>query len=219
MSLVELQATVEGYRAEAGQLADEFTRVHAQVKDDPNLTPTGKRERLEPLHAELTEQMSALRAREKSAIKAEKEKLERRVFGLSPSASNDPAKVVSYRDAQARVRELEDGDDAAELYESAKRSGDNILATAVLERALVRGWSSIKDDFLERNTAARRDLDDLAALAKYGENSLFNVGYYMPPSLDIPHSAGMPSVQPPLHSRNEPRGVRPLPADFGTGGW
>ena len=208
MSLEALQAEVEGYRTEAGELAEEFSRVHAEVADDPNLTVVGKRERLEPLHHQVTEQMSALRAREKAAVKTEKEKLERRVFGLSPSASSDPAKVVSFRDAQARARELEDSDEAAELYESAKRSGDNILAAAVVEKALVRGWSSIKEDYLERNTTARDDLDDLAALAKYANNGLFNVAHYMPPSLNLPFAAGFPDTQ--MHRHGSPQRVPAL---------
>lgn len=216
MSLSELHAEVEGYRAEAGQLTEEFTRVHAEVADDPNLTPVGKRERLEPLHREVTEQISALRAREKAAVKSAKEQLERRVFGLSPSAANDPARVVSFRDAQSRARQLEDSDEAAELYQSALRSGDNILATAVLEKALVRGWSSIKEDFLERNTAARGDLDDLAALAKYEDNSFLNLTHYMPPSLNLPHSAGFQRLGGQTTAAT-PAGARPLRNGFGTG--
>jgi hypothetical protein len=204
MSLEDLQAEVQSYRDQAGELSEEFTRVRAQIESDPSLTTTGKRDHLEPLHAEVVEKISALRAREKAAVKTEKERLERRVFGLSGSASSNPTNIVSFRDAQSRARQLEDRDDAEEVYQSALRSGDNILATAVLERALVRGWTSIKEDFLERNAAARGDLDDLAALAKYSENSLMNIGHYMPPSLDLPYPAGMPHV-PPLNTRREPR--------------
>jgi len=207
VSLEELHAEVAGYRAEAGRIAEEFTQTHVRVANDPNLTTTGRREQLEPLHQQITEQISALHTREKAAVKAAKEKIERRVFGLSPSASSDPAKVVSFRDAQARARDLEDSRDAAELYESAKRSGDNILAAAVLEKALIRGWSTIKDDYLERNTTTREDLEDLAALAKYTNNSLLNLMHYAPPSLDLPWPSGFPDV-PALHSRNEPQGVK-----------
>lgn len=214
MSLETLHTEVQGYRDHAGQLAEDFNRTHAQVESDPNLTATGKREHLEPLHREVAEQMRALCAREKAAVKAEKERLERRVFGLSPSSSGNPASIVSYRDAQSRTRQLDDPDEAADLYESAKRSGDNILATAVLERALVRGWPAIKEDFLERNTAARADLDDLAALAKYSDNSLFNVAHYMPPTLNLPFPSGMPAV-PPLNTIREPQATS-LPPDFGA---
>lgn len=216
MSLETLQTEVEGYRAEAGQLAEESSRVHAEVEADAGLTVAGRREKLEPLHRDVTEQISALHAREKAAVKSAKEKLERRVFGLSPSASSDPAKIGSFRDAQARARQLEDSDDAADLYESAKRSGDNILAAAVLERALVRGWPKIKDDYLESHATTRGDLDDLAALAQYSNNGFANIIHYMPPSLNLPYPSGMPEV-PPLNSISKTQGVRPLREGFGTG--
>lgn len=208
-ALPDLQAEIEGYRTEAGELAENFTQYHAQVEADPNLSLTGKREQLEPRHAEVTEQITALRNREKSAVKQAKENLERRVFGLSPSASSDPAKVVSFRDAQARAREMEDSDEAEEIYNSALRSGDNILAAAILEKALVRGWSKIKADYLERHTTTRNDLDDLESLAKYQNNSLLNVGHYMPPSLNIPRPAGFQNIGGHT-AASPPRGVADL---------
>lgn len=204
-SLPDLQTEVEGYRAEARQLAEEFAQRQAEVADNPNFTPAGKREHLEPYHFEVCDQIRALMAREKAAVKGAKEKLERRVFGLAPAASSDPARIVSYRDATARARQLEDADEAEEIYQSALRSGDQVLAAAVLERALVRGWSKIKADYLERNPTTRSDLDDLAALAQYEHNSLLNAAHYMPPSLDLPHSAGFPDTR--LHTHAKPQGV------------
>lgn len=208
MSLEALHTEVEGYRNEAGELAEEYSRTHAEISGDPGLTTEGKRERLAPLHAQVAEQMSALRAREKTAVKAEKEKLERRVFGLSASASADPAKIDSFRKAQTLARELNDSDEAAELYESAKRSGDNILAAAVLEKALIRGWSSIKEDYLQRNTTTRDDLDDLTALARYSDNGLAITAQYMPPSLNLPFAAGFPNTQ--MHKHGTPKRVASL---------
>lgn len=196
MSLAELQTEVEGYRAEAGRLAEEYAARQAEVADNPNFTPAGKREHLEPYHYEVVEQIRELREREKSAVQAAKETLERRVFGLSPAASSDPARIVSYRDAAARVRQLEDADEAQEIYQSALRSGDQVLATAVLERALVRGWGSIKRDFLSRNAGVGRDLDDLEALAKYDNNRLANVAHYMPPSLSVDRPVSIPIAAP-----------------------
>jgi hypothetical protein len=208
MSLEALYAEVEGIRTEAGHLAEEYSRVHAEVIADPSLTAVGRRERLEPLHREMTEQVGALHAREKAAVKSAKEKLERRLFGLSPAASSDPARVVSFRDAQSRARELEDKDDAEQIYQSALRSGDDVLATAVLEKALVRGWSSIKADFLERNAGTRNELDDLAALAKYANNGLAAAVNYMTPPLNLPHAAGFPDTR--LNTRREPQSAPPL---------
>ena len=194
MTLAALHAEVADYRAQAGELAEEFSRIHAEVVADDNLTPTGKRERLEPLHQEVTEKMGALHKQEKAAVRGLKEALERNVFGLSPTASTDANQVVSYRDAATLARTLEDSEAATELYEQATRSGDTTLATAVMERAMVRGWSSVTNDYLERHPSTRRDLEDLTALAQYSENPLAVTAQYLPPSLNLPHSAGFPKL-------------------------
>lgn len=217
MSLTDLQVEVETYRAAAGQLTEEFTRTHEQVAADRTLTDEGKWEQLEPLHAETTEQINDLRLREKTAVTNFKERLERRVFGLSPAAANDPARIVSFRDATARARQLEDEDEAAEIYQSALRSGDQVLATAVLERAMVRGWASIKKDFLSRNPTTRSDLDDLAALAKYTDNAFAALVHYVPPQLNLKRPVGAPSNAAGLFAIDQPSGPRPLREGFGTG--
>ncbi|OFJ55179.1 hypothetical protein [Mycolicibacterium grossiae] len=206
MSIEALQAEVQSYRTEAGQLSEDFARTHAEVENDRNLSAAGRRQKLEPLHRDVTEKISALHAREKAAVQGMKEKLERRLFGLTTAAASDPARVVSFRDAQSRARQIEDSDDAQEIYQSALRSGDDIMATAVLERALVRGWSNIKQDYLSRNASARSDLDDLAALAKYTENGFANLINYVPPQLNLPHPSGFPDV-PPEPNRMAPPGT------------
>lgn len=211
MSLADLYREVSGYREQAGALAEEFTRTHDEVSRDRNLSAIGRREQLEPLHAETTAKISELHHREKAAVKAAKEKLERRVYGLSPSASTDPARIVSYRDAAARARQLENSDDAAELYESAKRSGDDILATACVERAMVRGWTAVTDDYISTRPSVRTDLDDLAALAKYSDNTFAATINYVPPSLNLPHPAGFPRLGGQTTHAPAP-GARELPA-------
>lgn len=210
MTLADLHTEVESYRTEAGQLADDYTRTHAEITSDPNLTATGQREHLEPLHQQTAEKMHALHAREKAAVKTYKENIERRLYGLSPSASNDPAKLVSYRDAQTRARQLDHSDDAAELYESAKRSGDTILAAAILEKAMVRGWTTITNDYIERHPTTRNDFDDLASLAKYTDNSLAITAQYMPPSANLPRrSAGFQQLGDRT-AHGQPKGVPDL---------
>lgn len=80
-----------------------------------------------------------------------------------------------------------------------------------MEKALVRGWSTIKDDYLERNTTTRADLDDLddlTALARYSNNGLASTVNYIPPSLNLPFAAGFPNPQ--LHTRGTPQGVPAL---------
>lgn len=218
MSIEDLHTEVQGYRDQAGRLAEDFARLHSEIESNPSLTVEGKREQLEPQHAEVVERIQALHAREKSAVKTEKERLERRLFGLTATASNSSDSIASFRDAQARANKLEDQGEADEMYRDAIISGDKILSTAILKKAISRGWSSIKEDFLDRNTAARGDLDDLAALTKYTDNGFLNIMHYMPPSLNLPHSSGFPKLKP-LHSSGQPQGVRALREFFGTDVW
>lgn len=195
MSLDDLNLEIETCRVAAAAIAENYVTTHTRVTSDPTLTPQGQRDTLAPLHQELTEDLAALSAREKAAVRTAKERLQRRVFGLAPSASRDTAQIVSYRDAQSRARELTDRDDAEALYESALRSGDNILATAVLEQALVHGWTTIKKDFLERHPKTGGDLDDLTEIAKYEHNSLSRQIHYMAPDANLPAaSAGFPAL-------------------------
>lgn len=208
-SLTDLHTEVEQCRSEAGRLSEEFTQLHSEVEADPSLSPEGKRERLEPAHVDVVNQIKALSAREKAAVKNVKEQIERRLFGLSESASSNPAQVVSFRDARALARQLDDRDEAKQVYQDAVRSDDKVLAAAVLEKALVRGWTSIKDDFLERNRGTREDLEDLEALAKYNDNRLANAVHYMPPSLNLPRPAGFPQLGNKTAAAT-PRGVPSL---------
>ena len=65
MSPEVLHAEVQSYRT-SGRLAEDFSQIRDKVANDPNLTITGKREHLEPMHRDVTDQIAALRAREKS---------------------------------------------------------------------------------------------------------------------------------------------------------
>ncbi|VEG42730.1 Uncharacterised protein [Mycolicibacterium flavescens] len=206
--LEALQAEVQGFRDQAGQLSDDFQNLHTEVETDRGLTVEGRRQKLAPLHAQVVEQLAALHRAEKSAVKREKERIEKRLFGLTGS-SNDPARLDSFRTAQDRARKLDDADEAEAVYQSALRSDDTVLARAVLEQALTHGWTRIKEDFIERNHGTRRDLDDLAALAKYENNSLMNTAHYMPPSLNLPHSAGFQRIGGQTTAAT-PRGVPSL---------
>jgi hypothetical protein len=139
--------------------------------------------------------MHQLHAREKAAVKTYKENLERNLYGLSPTASNNVDKIRLYREAQTLTRELDDSDDATTVYESAKRSGDTILAAAVLEKALIRGWKPIINDYLEKHPGTRDNLNDLAALAQYTDNSLAVTAQYMAPAANLPRPpAGFPKL-------------------------
>jgi hypothetical protein len=191
MSLEFIEGKIDDIRAEAANLVDDYSRTQAEVASDPNLTDAGKREHLAPIHQSVGEKLKALRQQEKDVVKTKRESLERSVFGLPAGATSDPARLVSFRDAQDRANRLTDRDEAEQAYKSALRSDDTVLAQAILGQALTRGWSNVTDDYLERNPQSRSDLNDLKAIGQYEQNSLAVTTQYMMPGLttDVPVSA------------------------------
>lgn len=129
-------------------------------------------------------------------MKTKREKLERNVFGLPAGTANDPARLVSFRDAQDRANRLTDRDDAEQAYKSALRSDDNVLAQAILGQALTRGWNNVTDDYLSRNPQSRSDLNDLQELSRYENNTLLALVHYIAPSLDTTPPVSLPIVSP-----------------------
>ena len=183
MSLDFLEEKIDGIRTEAERLREGYAHVQAEVAADPNLTDVGKLDQLAPLHQQLGEQLKALRQQEKDVVKTKRESLERAVFGSPAGATVDPARIVVHRDARDRASQLEHREDAEEAYRSALQYGDDVLAQAILAKALSRGWSNITDDYLDRHPQSRADLKDLKDLAQYEQNSMGALVHYMMPAL------------------------------------
>jgi hypothetical protein len=196
MSLEFIEGKIDDIRAEAADLVDQYSRTQDEVSRDPNLTDAGKREHLAPIHESVSEQLKALRQREKDIVKTKRESLERSVFGLPAGTTSDPARLVSFRDAQDRANRLTDRDEAEQAYKSALRSDDRVLAQAILSQALTRGWSNVTNDYLERNPQSRADLNDLEAIGQYEQNTLAVSIKYMMPGLTTAVPVSAPRVSP-----------------------
>ncbi|OWL97008.1 hypothetical protein B7435_26850 [Mycolicibacterium peregrinum] len=194
MSLEFIEEKIADIRGKAANLVDNYSQTQAEVAKDPNLTDAGKREHLAPIHEELSEQLKALRQQEKDVVKTKREKLERSVFGLPAGTASDPARLVSFRDAQDRANRLTDRDEAEQAYKSALRSDDTVLAQAILSQALTHGWNNVTDDYLSRNPQSRSDLKDLQDLGRYENNSMASLVHYMTPTLTTDPPISAPAV-------------------------
>ncbi|OZE89937.1 hypothetical protein CH298_13205 [Rhodococcoides fascians] len=191
MSLVQLQKTIEGYRRSAADLMDRYSREQADIAADATLTEIGKKEELGPLHEEVTAKVRALLAEEKIAVVRKREALEKLVFGITATNTND---IDSYRNAQDRAEALTDHDEAWTKYKSALRSNDKILAQAILGQALERGWTRITNDYCDRNPSTREALEDLKALNAYSNNTFGVSVHYMVPALSTTPTLPVPAV-------------------------
>lgn len=196
--LEALETEIQGYRSQAAQLASDYAQTEREVARDNNLTDAGKTEALAPVHADTQEQMQALMAAEKGAIKRHREAAERALYGLSSYAT--PAELMSFRDAQDRANRLASqmdhyaAGDAKAAYDSAVRSGDKVLANAIFGAAVERGWTDIADDHTSRNPSVKPHLKTLQQIRRY-EGSGFNrvANYYMP-SMNIRGSQLPPAL-------------------------
>lgn len=165
MSLDQLNSQIEKVRSQAASIQEQWSRMMRDVGRDTKLSDEGKRAELDKEFAELKEELSGLRAKEKALVRDKKESLERSLFGL---AGNDANKIIAYRDAQDRAARVKDKDTALEVYNSAQISNDDSLVKAILAKAVKYGYREIIDDYTRRKPVWREELNDLAALERLG---------------------------------------------------
>lgn len=179
MSLDTLESEIAGLRSKAAELADSYAQTQAEITADPNLTESGKRDALAPLHQEMMTSVAELHQQEKAIVQSKRDALERTVFGTNGTS----AEIGPYREAQSIAARITDSDDAQAVYTSALRSNDNVLAQAVFAQANERGWSKITADYFSRNPSAKAALDDLERIRQYEQKTLGAAMHYMTPRL------------------------------------
>lgn len=184
MSLDAMESEIADLRAQAADLGDNYAREQFEISTDPNLTDAGKQDALAPLHENLTTKVAALHQKEKALVKSKREALERTLFGTSGRSTD----IVSFRDAQRIAASLTDLEDAHITYTNALRSDDTVLARAIFQQSVGRGWDKITADYLSRNPSAEAAFKDLEGIRRYEQNTLKATIHYMTP--------GMTTAQP-----------------------
>ncbi|MCA2253865.1 hypothetical protein JF710_11860 [Mycobacterium intracellulare] len=167
MSLAKLESQIEDLRAQAEGIQKRWARTRDNITKDNTLTDIGKKQKLDAEREQVSAKLSQLRAKESELIAAEKQSLDKSLFGLGVVDSTYTDKIMSYRDAHERAARLARHNDAEELLASAIRSDDKILAAAVLAKALTHEWRSVIAEYLKYNPRAGDDLADLATLQSY----------------------------------------------------
>ncbi|KWX19722.1 hypothetical protein AFM11_34330 [Mycolicibacterium wolinskyi] len=167
MSLDKLESQLEGLRAQAASIQKRWARTRDNINNDNTLTDIGKKQKLDAEREQVSTKLSGLRKQETEAVAAQKQSLEKSLFGLGVVDSTYTDKIMSYRDAHDRAGRLELQSQGQELLASAMRSDDKILAAAVLAKALASEWRSVIAEYLKQNPRAGDDLNDLAKLQGY----------------------------------------------------
>jgi hypothetical protein len=119
----------------------EYQRQAAAIRNDTNLTETGRDAALARAYIRALDTATDAKATEEGTAAARRTTLEREVFGITGTADANTA--ISYRDAQDRAASIVNMRDAERLLNQAQLSGDTHLAKAVAHRALQDGWTDI----------------------------------------------------------------------------
>ena len=173
MSLAYLESQIAELRAKATGIQRQWAADASDIRADPSLSPQGKQEELEHGYAANKSTLTALRQQEIDLVEAKRRSLEKSLFGLSSVASSDPNQIIAYRDAQDRVARISDATEAQELYDSAVRSDDKTLISAILARAVTPNlaggpsWRSVRDAHVKQRPSDGEALADLARLQSY----------------------------------------------------
>jgi hypothetical protein len=149
MAKYSITTTAEASEAEQVR-ANQRTRIEA-IRANRNLSPEGKRAQIARLYLDSKREVAKLEQQEAGNRKARINDIRKQVFGLTGSQSAQD--VISYRDAQDRVAALgpHDEEKALALYDRAELSGDTILASALVNRALEAGWVNLANTYIEAN--------------------------------------------------------------------
>lgn len=167
MSIATLESQIDDLRKQANNIQSRWAHTSDQLDRDATLSDAGRQAKRDAEHDRIRAKLSDLRRQETELIAAKKQSIEKRLFGLSTVASSDPGQVLLYRDSQDRAARLTESNEAANAFAAALRADDNILAAAILARALEAGWTSIVSEYVKQHPDAREDLNDLAKIQQY----------------------------------------------------
>lgn len=154
--------TAAGKGKEARQLlearASRAAREYDLIRSDASLSEAGKRQRLAGVATQVRREAEA----EIAKLAARVIDLDRddagKVLGVSGLQGDPASLVISRRDAADRVAQTSTREELQELLRRATRSGDEVLARAVAEKALEELDAKTMNQFL----ADRPLLDDAA---------------------------------------------------------
>ncbi len=155
---------ISGMDAAISRNKAELQEAKAQVTADAQLTELGKTQRLAELREAAQTEHARLLEKRDAAVKEERERLYTAAF------RRGIASIDSYRGAYAQAYKA-DPKELEALKGQAKRTGDVLLAKAVLHAAFDRGFDELLDD-APREVHALRDFEVVAGLRKTGHNSL-----------------------------------------------
>lgn len=162
-----------------------YKRVHA----DENLSREGKIRALAPVYVKAKHQLAAIDVQSQQRREARRVELTRSLFGTP----NDPAGVLSFRDAQARAEGIEDPVIAEYRLRRAIDGGDQMMARALAQHGAEMGWNTVVDTYTTLVPSAGETLQQLAEIQEQ-QNSPVH-GLARAPYFSLPKPSELDGLQ------------------------
>ncbi|MEO3811347.1 hypothetical protein ABGB17_20325 [Sphaerisporangium sp. B11E5] len=175
---------------QAAQIRDAFTRKLDKLRDHHNrgiIGTTMRDHEIAKAYRDARDQLATLDTQEQAARKQRRGTLLRELFTPGKDDGHDPATAtLSYRDALDRVDRIEDAGAARTLLTRSLRTGDNLLAKALAQKASESGWGDVLTTYFENRppqdteryneyaTLARDDANPQARFNRAAQYVLFN---------------------------------------------
>lgn len=156
----------------ADRLRDSFQTQLDAIRSRTDLNDSGKRARIAKAYQPVKAKMDALAGSSATDKTAAVAQANRTLYGIddilaSASPADKATVAISFRDAQDRAAQIGYDANAAQiLWDSAARSGDELLARAVGGYCLDNRLSDVADQFLATHPTQAQALNDLAALQR-----------------------------------------------------
>ncbi|MFW6776261.1 hypothetical protein ACOACO_18415 [Nocardioides sp. CPCC 205120] len=140
------------------EAVDQATRGYDMVRAKDTLSDSGKEYELALIYTRANRKLTETLEREARKVTGTDRDDAERVFGTRGIAGDAASLTISRRDAADRVERVEGREELRALLRQATRSGDEVLARAVAERAVREADATTMHQFV----ADRPDLDEAA---------------------------------------------------------
>lgn len=168
MSITDIDNRLDALRAEAERIRENMHALSNAVRSNGLLSEEGQEAQLRGERETAAAKIRALREQEDKIVADRILTLERRVFGEASSSGD----VIAMRDAADRAEQLETDEEAVRLYQRARTSRDEGLATAVVRRAVSSGFRQTLNAFEQSDPTKAEALNDLTTLIRFRDMPL-----------------------------------------------
>ncbi len=148
---------LDDFQKKADAIRDRAEQLMASARNDRDLSDQARLARIVNATVEARDQLAQLRTELFDGLASERRQLERKLWA-SPGGSSDPA---GWRAALDRAAAVGDEGEAEALLGRAERSGDDLLAKALVLDSLSR-WPRVSIDYRAAHPEMTETVDALA---------------------------------------------------------